>query len=232
MLKEKIYFITAVGTDIGKTFLVENICRNLLNSKLAVEAIKPVQSGFLDGDVKSDSARILQALGKDLSQENFDIISPWHFEKAISPHFAARAENQEIIFSEVANFCHEKIKMAKKDNQFLFIEGAGGLMTPLTDDKSFLDLLVDLKIPVLLLSANYLGAISHTLCAVETMKSRGITPEQIIINDYLKNSEENSKENSKENLLIDISQIIKTIKTFSGVETISINHFFQTLPRI
>ena len=66
MLKEKIYFVAAVGTDIGKTFLVENLCKILPKSS----AIKPISSGFDDDSYESDCAKILSALGLENSKNN------------------------------------------------------------------------------------------------------------------------------------------------------------------
>ena len=207
MLKEKIYFIVGTGTDIGKTFLVENLCRNFPSAM----AIKPIASGFKDDDENSDSAKILSAINNSQISLNvnpslpkvdldspvelpsdrlkvtskLDDISPWRFEEAVSPHFAAKNSSMKINFLDVKNFCQEKIAFAKTNNQLLFIEAAGGVMTPINDEKTFLDLAADLKIPTLLVSANYLGSISHTLCAVTALKSRNVVIEKIIINEDL-----------------------------------------------
>jgi dethiobiotin synthase len=266
MLKEKIYFIVGIGTDIGKTFLVENLCRNFPSAM----AIKPIVSGFKDDDENSDSIRLLNStkqIPKQVQDDDegkiyqkichpelvsgsilnsispwrfteaedegkiyqkichpelvsgsilnsispwrsteaedegkvyqkichpelvsgsiLNSISPWRFTEAVSPHFAAKNSGTNINFLDVKNFCQEKIALAKTNNQFLFIEAAGGVMTPINDEKTFLDLAADLKIPTLLVSANYLGSISHTLCAVTALKSRNVVIEKIIINEDL-----------------------------------------------
>jgi len=207
MLKAGSYLIVGVGTDIGKTFFLEEICKELSRKKIAVEAIKPIMSGFHDDDKNSDAAKILTALGKEISKKNLDEITPWRFEKATSPHFAGK-----INFSLVKKFCVKKIAEAKKNKQFLFVEAAGGIMTPINDKKTFLDLAAELKIPVLLLTANYLGAISHTLSAVEAMKSRKIKVEKIVFNNELPTV-------SKGSLANDL-QVIKTIQQFSKIKTV------------
>lgn len=213
-LQEKIYFIAGIGTDIGKTFLVEQLCRNLCEKEIAVKAVKPVASGFEDGDKNSDSAKILAALGVEISPNNINDITPWRFLEAISPHLAAKNSGQKIDFSEVKNFCQQKILEAKKRDQFLFIEAAGGVMTPLNEEKTFLDLAAELEIPVLLVSANYLGSISHTLCAVEALKSKKVRIEKIIINEQSPLLEQNS--------LTDISAVVGSMQNFSKVETVLI----------
>ncbi|OFW86441.1 MAG: dethiobiotin synthase, partial [Alphaproteobacteria bacterium RIFCSPHIGHO2_01_FULL_40_8] len=176
MLRSKIYLILGIGTEIGKTFLVENLLRHpdLVSGSILPLAIKPIASGFCDDDKNSDTARIAKILG----EKDFDKITPWRFKKPVSPHFAGK-----IDFSAVKNFCRKNIALAKKQNRFLFIEAAGGVMTPITDKKTFLDLACDLKIPVLLVSANYLGSISHTLCAIMALKAKKIFLEKIIINE-------------------------------------------------
>lgn len=211
ILKDKIYFIAGTGTDIGKTYLVERICSKLKRKNFSVNAIKPVISGFCD-DSDNDSVKILQVLDQDINQENLNKISPWRFKSPISPNLAAQKENKEINFLEVVNFCRGKISESKKLDQFLFIESAGGIMTPITDDKTFLDLITELQIPVLLLSANYLGSISHTLCATEVLKSKNIVPEFILINDYPRNVDSTN-----------ISQVIETIENLSKIKTMSLD---------
>ena len=219
ILDEKIYFITAIGTDLGKTFLVENLCKKLQETQNLVHAIKPVASGFNDDDLSSDCAKILKVLGKSLSEENFNSITPWRFKAPISPHLAAKAENKKIDFLEVVNFCRKEILQAQKENKFLLIEAAGGVMTPISDDKNFLDLIAELKIPTLLLSANYLGAISHTLCAIEALKSKNILIEKVIINDHFLNGDPS--------FAGEMSDMISTIENFSKIKTVSINVFLD-----
>ncbi len=211
MLEEKIYFVAAVGTDIGKTFLVENLCRVLPK----VTAIKPIASGSHDDDKNSDSAKILTALGLENSKSNLDSISPWRFKEPVSPHFAAKNSNTKIDFLEVKNFCQRKIFQAIDEDKFLFIEAAGGVMTPINDERTFLDLAAQLKIPTLLLTANYLGAISHTLCAVVALKSRKVKIEKIIINEDLPSQTSQSQ------------SIVETIKNFSSIETLSLKNFLK-----
>jgi dethiobiotin synthetase len=234
MLKEKIYFIVGIGTNIGKTFLVENLCRNFPGAM----AIKPIASGFKDDDENSDSAKILSAINNSqiscdvtlsLSKgdsepsvelpfnrlwvkSKLDKISPWRFEEAVSPHFAAKNSGTEINFFDVKNFCQEKISLAKTNSQFLFIEAAGGVMTPINDKKTFLDLAEELKIPTLLVSSNYLGSISHTLCAVAALKSRNVVIEKIIMNEDLSTQLPPSLSPNQ------------TIENFSKIEVISLKN--------
>jgi len=217
MLKGKIYLIAAIGTDVGKTFLVTNLCKNLRRKKVKVKALKPVASGFRDSG-ESDSGKILTALGLTIHKKNLDAISPWRFKAAISPNFAAGLEKKKIVFSEVKKFCLEEITRSKKSNEFLFIESSGGAATPISDEKNFLDLAVELKIPVLLLTSNYLGSISHTICAITALKAKKIAIEKIIVNENF-TGEKSSGVSQKE-----FTQLIKNL---SKIETVLLNDFLK-----
>lgn len=207
MLAEKIYLILGINTEVGKSFLVENLCKILPNSR----AIKPVITGFRDDDDFSDSARILAAMNLELTKENLDKISPFRFEKPVSIHFAGRVNYQKLI-----NFCQENIINSKRNDEFLFIEAAGGIMSPITDSKTFLDVAQCLQIPILLVSSNYLGAISHSLTAMETLKKHNLFVEKIIFNEHFDTQ-------------IASARIAKTIENFSKVETIAISKFLNSL---
>jgi len=183
-LAEKIYLVLGIGTDVGKTFFVERIISLLRKQNVAVNVIKPISSGFDDGDKKSDSARILSALNLEVSLKNIKSISPWRFKEAVSPHFAAKNQNQEINFDELEKFCFDQIATAKKTGEFLFIEAAGGVMTPVNFEKTFLDLAIALQIPVLLVANNYLGAISHSLTALQVLRDSGVKVEKLILNEF------------------------------------------------
>jgi dethiobiotin synthetase len=176
------FFITATGTEIGKTFILTKLSRKLLAQGKKVDLIKPIISGFESDDPNSDSAKILKILQLDLNQKNLDKISPYRFSAPLSPNIAADLENKKINFLELTKFCQDKIDEAKKNNHYLLIEGAGGIMTPINDDKTFADLISALKIPAILVAGNYLGTISHTLSSIKTLESQGIKIDRIIFN--------------------------------------------------
>lgn len=219
------YLVLATGTDIGKTFFVTKTCRELLGKDVVIEAIKPVASGFRDGDMESDSVKILQALGREINEKTIAEITPWRFAVSLAPSLAARYEavdrdntmivpattTQELDFLALKNFCLEKINSARTQNKFLLIEGAGGVMTPLNSRQTFLDLAASLKIPILLIGGNYLGSISHVLCAVEALKSRDCMIEKIIINDF-----------GNKNPDVKIADTIAEIRNFCEIEVLSL----------
>ena len=203
----KIFFVTATGTDIGKTFIVEKLCQKLIKKGKKCNAIKPIISGFDIDDLNNDSAKLLKILGKKINLKNINKISPWRFKKPLSPNIAANLEKKPINFSMLVKFCQKQIKLAKKNDEFLFIEGAGGIMTPISNNKTFLDLIEKLKIPVILVIGDYLGTISHSLTAIKVIEAKNIEIDRIIFNEKTKST---------------INQeIIKTLKGFTKINIIN-----------
>ena len=175
MFNKKACFVFAIGTDIGKTHIIQQIIKEIISKNIAINAIKPIASGFLFEDKNSDSAKILESLGFEVSRENIENITPYHFADAVSPNIAAKKNNFKIVFNDLVIFC-------KSNNQILLIEGAGGVMTPINEDKNFLDLAKALKIPIILITSNYLGSISHTLTALKAIDFYGIKVAGVILN--------------------------------------------------
>ncbi len=180
------FFVAGIGTNIGKTHFIINSCKDDKN----YFAIKPIISGFKNNDLNSDSALILNSLQLEINQQNLDMISPWRFELGASPHIASK---QEIDFDKVVNFCQNHIKKSLKLNKKLLIESAGGIMTPINKNKTFLDLAQELSLPIILVTANFLGSISQTLCCIEAIKTRKLEIIKIIVNKNPNSQNEDSK---------------------------------------
>ena len=175
----KKFFVMGTGTGIGKTYLTTSLGRELRGLGKKVSLAKPVISGWDDTE-NTDTAQMLAAMDLFINQKNIHSISPWRFKLPISPHLAAKKENLKIDYNDVVDFC---LKHGNVDDDFVLIEGAGGVMTPITESKTYLDLMVRVKIPVLLVVGTYVGSISHTLTAVAAMAARRTTNIKIIINE-------------------------------------------------
>ena len=172
-------FITGAGTEIGKTYIGAHICRMLRERGVPIRALKPVQSGFEKTELEhSDAGKLLAACGQTVSTETVSDICPWSFVRPLAPNLAAKAEGHSLSYTAVREWLERQLI----GDQPLLVEGAGGVMSPLTDDKLQLDLLLDLDLPVLLVSGAYLGAISHALTALEVLKSRGATVAAVAVN--------------------------------------------------
>lgn len=156
------YFITGIGTNIGKT-----IVSAILTEALEADYWKPIQAGDLE---QSDSLKVESLISNTKSkihQETYRLNQP------MSPYAAAKLDNVNIDL--------EKIVLPKTNNN-LIIEGAGGLMVPLNEKELIIDLIKKLDTKVILVSQNYLGSINHTLLSLESLKARNIIVAGIIFN--------------------------------------------------
>lgn len=174
-------FITGTGTGVGKTFVTAGLIRQLRERKQPVNALKPLVSGF---DPKtplgSDPAILLEALGRKIEPEELETISPWRFRAPLSPDMAARAEGRAIGFRDIIDFCSAAIAA---NSGTLLIEGIGGIMVPLNQRHTVLDLMVALRLPAILVAGSYLGTLSHTLCAQDVISRHALELRAIVVSE-------------------------------------------------
>ncbi len=174
-------FVTGTGTDVGKTFVTCGLIRYFRREGRAVSALKPIVSGFdLDSPTGSDPAVLLDALGEPITPETLARISPWRFQAPLSPDMAARAEGRKIDFEAVVEHCLEAISEGER---IFLVEGVGGIMVPLDERHTVLDLMARLRVPLLLVGGSYLGALSHVLSAREVLLGRGLDLAAIVISE-------------------------------------------------
>ena len=174
-------FITGTGTDVGKTFVGASLIRHLRQMGRSVDAIKPVVSGFDPGQPDaSDPGILLQALGFPVTLQNIERISPWRFRAAISPDLAARREGRRIDVDDVVAYCKSAIEDRR---EILLIEGVGGIMVPLDEQRTILDVMMALQLPLILVVGSYLGTISHTLTALDALFRRDMAVLAIIVSE-------------------------------------------------
>lgn len=156
------YFVTGIGTEIGKT-----VVSATLVEALQADYWKPIQSGDLDN---SDSMKIQRWVSNPhtcIHPERFRLNTP------LSPHASAAIDGVEI---KVQDF-----QLPDTDRP-LIVEGAGGLMVPLNHQETMLDLMQNLGLPVILVVRHYLGSINHTLLSLEVLRSRGIVLAGLLYN--------------------------------------------------
>jgi len=148
------YFITGIGTDVGKT-----IVSAILVEAMKADYWKPIQAGELD---KTDSLTVERLVSNNTTKYHK---SAFNLETPMSPHEAARIDG--------INIEKNKIKRPSTKNK-LVIEGAGGLLVPLNDSQTVLDLIKPTD-KVVVVSRHYLGSINHTLLSIEILNQRGIS---------------------------------------------------------
>lgn len=181
-MSPRVVFVAGAHTEIGKTHVACALLRSAREASLRVDALKPVVSGFDPDDwAQSDSGRLLAAMGVELRSGALDRISPWRYRAPLAPPMAARAERASLALEAVMGFCRGRI--AESDAELIVVEGVGGLMSPIADDGLSLDLLLALAAPSILVGGAYLGGVSHTLTALEVLRSRGAPPAAVIVSE-------------------------------------------------
>jgi dethiobiotin synthetase len=174
-------FVSATGTDVGKTFVTSGLIRHYRQDERAVDAIKPLVSGFDPATLEaSDPGALLTALGRPITLEEAQRISPWRFAAPLSPDMAAAREGRAIDFAAVTEFCRAAIAACRSH---LFIEGIGGIMVPLDASHTVLDLITQLRLPLLLVAGTYVGTISHTLTALQVLARRNLDIAAIVVSE-------------------------------------------------
>ena len=173
-------FVAGAHTDIGKTWAACALLRAARAKGLSVAALKPAVSGIDPGDWSdSDPGRLLDAMGRELTDVALDEIAPLRFAAPLSPPMAARLEGVDLRISRLVAFC--RAGLAASDADLMLVEGAGGVMSPMAEDGTCLDLMMALGLPAVLVGGSYLGAISHTLTALETLRARGVAVDAVIV---------------------------------------------------
>lgn len=174
-------FVTAIGTDCGKTHVSCALLRELAFSGRAPLALKPLMSGFGPEALEaSDAGRLLAACGKPVSAESVGAICWASFAPALAPNVAARVAGANLDDRKLLAFARDRISAAR--GPFL-VEGAGGVMSPLTDSCTNLDLMAGLSLPVLLVATSYLGAVSHTLTALDVLARKNLKVAGIVVSE-------------------------------------------------
>jgi dethiobiotin synthetase len=176
-------FIAGTNTDSGKTIATGVIASILKDKGCNVCTQKWISTGY-----KKNSNDIITHLKIMNSKkiENENLTMPYCFKFPASPHLSSKLENKKISTNKIKN----SVKKLSSKFDFVIIEGTGGLFTPINDKKVFIDLISELKIPIILTIENKLGAINNALLNIEAIKKRKIKLLGLIFNNI---SNENKK---------------------------------------
>ncbi|MBS0490372.1 MAG: dethiobiotin synthase [Proteobacteria bacterium] len=196
-------FVTGAHTDVGKTYVACAMLRAARAKGLSVAALKPAVSGIDEADwAQSDPGRLLAAMGRPLTLAELDAIAPLRFTAPLSPPMAARREGVDLRISTLTDFCRAGLAASAAD--LMLVEGAGGVMSPMAEDGTGLDLMATLGLPSVVVGGSYLGAISHTLTAIETLRARGLPIAAVVVSQ------------SGEPDAPDFAQTVDSVAAFAG----------------
>lgn len=169
-------FVTGTDTDVGKTIVTAALAATLRAEGLNTGVWKPIQSGSLLGSGATDAERLLKYTGID---ERPEAVAPFTFEEPLTPMLAAKHAGVTLSLKDLIAAGEPLIHRYDQ----LFIEGAGGVAVPLTEDTLVIDLISELRIPALIIARSGLGTINHTLLTAAFLRQHAIPIVGVIMND-------------------------------------------------
>ena len=168
-MEKGIYFISGIDTDIGKTIATGVLAKQLMQKGISVVTQKLVQTG--NKDCSEDILKHRQLMQIDLLPEDEQgLTAPQIFSYPASPHLATQIDGKTLNF-EAIEHATEQLKL---NYDVVLLEGAGGLMVPLTTEILTIDYVAEKKYPVILVTSGRLGSINHTLLSLHALKNYGL----------------------------------------------------------
>jgi dethiobiotin synthetase len=175
------WFVTGTDTGVGKTVIAGALAILLRQRGLRVGVFKPVATGCRRdlhlGLVSEDAEFLAHCADAD---QILDVINPVRYAAELAPMVAAERKHKPIDWAAI----DESWQQINKASDWVLVEGAGGLLTPVDRKNSMADLALRFELPLVIVSRPTLGTINHTLLTVEAAKSRKIPIEAIVINRY------------------------------------------------
>lgn len=172
-------FVTATGTDVGKTYVSALILKKMRDLGYNCGYFKPALSGMVDNE--NDCSYVMKTAGINGSPKDYITYS---FKPALSPHLASKIENQPIELNKIT----EHYNRLKKEFDYILVEGAGGIVCPFSNTLLLPDVIKALGLDIIIVASAQLGTINSTVLTVEYAKNHGINVKGIILNNFDKNN--------------------------------------------
>lgn len=200
------YFISAIDTGVGKSIATGLMARFLLSKGISTVTFKPAQTGC-EG-IAEDILTHRELSGSEILPEDREgLTCPYVFPVPASPHLAAELDAKEIVPEKIDRALAELCRRF----DYVLIEGAGGLMVPLTRNLLFIDWAAKHSLPLILITSGRLGSINHTLLSIEAAKNRNMKIAGIIYNMYPPSNKEISLDSLK--VIRDLNPEIPVVET-------------------
>jgi len=167
------YFITGTDTGVGKTYVAVLLIRALRKAGLDTVGLKPICCGD-----RADAEALHAAAGGD---RTLDDINPVWFRVPAAPYTASMIEERLPDLDQI----RDRFARIRRQKHSIIVEGVGGWLVPILRDYSVADMAAEMKLPVVVVAANRLGALNHTLLTVRAIQERGLTCAGVILNNIL-----------------------------------------------
>lgn len=171
-------FVTGTDTGVGKTVVASGLLCLLRKHGVDAAPMKPVQTGCAGGNKAPDLEFMLAASGLRPSNALRRLMCPYRFAPACSPHLAAARASKRISFARIIACFNE----LRREHDIVVVEGAGGILVPLSQHGTMLDLMTALALPVVLVARPGLGTINHTLLSAREIRRAGLELLGVVFN--------------------------------------------------
>jgi dethiobiotin synthetase len=171
-------FVTGTDTEVGKTFFVCEYARRLIQQGQRVGVYKPLASGYPREDHRSDASQLHRSLGEQSANIALERINPQCFLAPLAPPLAARSEGKQID----ENLLVQGVEAWRNHCELLLVEGAGGLLSPITWTMTNADLATKLGYPLLVVAENRLGCVHQILSTVQVAIGLGLGVQAVVLN--------------------------------------------------
>jgi dethiobiotin synthetase len=179
--------VTGTDTGVGKTF-VGCALAAALSGRMRVGVLKPVETGCREVGSElfaDDAARLRDAAGPEADFLSLDLVCPHRYAEPLAPWVAAERTGRPVSLDLVRE-CYDRLASL---SDVVLVEGAGGLLVPLTGRFSFADLAADLALPLLVVVGSRLGAINQALLTLECARGRGLAVSGFVMNQLTPQSD-------------------------------------------
>lgn len=178
-MKQNVYFISGIDTDAGKSYATGFLAHEWNKNGKRTITQKLIQTGNVGHSEDIDLHR--RIMGISFTQEDREgLTMPEIFSYPASPHLASRLDNRPIDFAKIKQATEE----LSRRYDYVLLEGAGGLMVPLTEEFLTIDYIAQEQYPLIFVTSGKLGSINHTLLSLEAIQKRGITLDTVLYNLY------------------------------------------------
>ncbi|MFJ8527754.1 dethiobiotin synthase [Bacillus sp. NPDC094106] len=184
------FFITATDTEVGKTVVTGALAGVLRNRGYNIGVYKPLQSGHIASNPEGDAARLKAASGVVTETHR---ICPYSIEEPLAPRLAMKRAGKTVTLAQITSHYNELIE----EFDSLFVEGAGGLAVPYTEDALVVDFAKELKLPLIIVARPTLGTVNHTVLTISYAKAHGLTVIGVILSGCKECEMERVQENKE-----------------------------------
>ena len=179
-MKQNVFFVSGIDTDIGKSYATAYLAHLWNKQGCRTITQKFIQTGNPEG-YSEDIELHRRLMGMEyLPEDEQGLTKPEIFSYPASPHLASRIDNRAIDFDKIK---HATEVLSERYDAVL-VEGAGGLMVPLTEENLTIDYIQESGYPLVFVTSGRLGSINHTLLSFEAIRSRGIQLDTVLYNLY------------------------------------------------